>query len=213
MSTRLIFIRHGFSRSNKEGLFTGQANIPLTDLGVSQAQCAAEYLKNIKIDKFYSSTLNRAIDTAKAVAQPRNMEIEKVAELCEIDAGDWTEQPFDKIILDYPKEYDLWKNDMYSCKCPNGESVAEFFSRVESAVLRIAQENQGKTVCIACHATPIRAICCRALGYEPKDIQKVPWSPNASINIIDCENGRFSFVKRDIVEHLEGLMTNLPTNI
>lgn len=213
MSTRLIFIRHGFSKSNKEGLFTGQANIPLTDLGKHQAQCAAEYLKNIKIDKFYSSTLDRAIDTAKAVAQPRNMEIEKVEELCEIDGGDWTEQPFDKIILDYPQEYDLWKNDMYNCKCPNGESVAEFFSRIENAVLKIIKENEGKTVCIACHATPIRVICCLTLGYDPKDIQKVPWTPNASINIIDWKKEKFSFVKRDIVEHLEGVMTALPQTI
>ncbi len=213
MSTRLIFIRHGYSESNKDGLFTGQANINLTDLGRRQAQCAAEYLKDEKIYKFYSSTLSRAFETAQASAVLRNMDITQVSGLCEINAGDWTEQPFAEIIKNYPKEYDLWKNNMYKCSCPKGESVAEFFSRVESTVKAIAQENNGKTICIASHATPIRAICCLALGYEPKDIQNVPWSPNASINIIDYKDGIFSFVKRDIVEHLEGLMTNLPTTI
>ncbi len=213
MSTRLIFIRHGYSESNKDGLFTGQADISLTDLGRRQAQCAAEYLKDTKIDKFYSSTLSRAIDTALASAALRNKSVEKNPGLCEINAGVWTEKPFDKIIFDYPTEYDLWKNDMYSCKCPNGESVAEFFSRVENTVRYIAEENDGKTVCIASHATPIRAICCLALGYAPKDIKSVPWSPNASINIIEYKNGIFSFIKRDIVEHLDGFETNLPDNI
>ncbi len=213
MSTRLIFIRHGYSESNKGGLFTGQADIPLTDLGRRQAQCAAEYLKATNIDKVYASTLSRAIETANAVAQPRNMEVEKNIGLCEINAGDWTEQPFDKIINEYPDQYDLWKNDMYKCKCPNGESVAEFSVRVRNAVSEIAEENYGKTVCIASHATPIRAICCLSLGCEPSEIQSVPWPANASINIIEYENGNFSFIKRDIVKHLEGVMTNLPENI
>ncbi len=211
--TRIIFIRHGYSESNDAGLFTGQANVPLTDLGRRQAQCAAEYLKETKIDKFYSSTLDRAAETAQKSASARNMDITKVAELCEINAGRWTEISFEEISEKYPKEYNLWKNDMYNCTCPDGESVAEFSARVTAAVKSIAEENDGKTVCIASHATPIRAICCLALGYEPKDIQKVPWSPNASINIIDYENEKFSFVKRDIVEHLKGFETNLPDNI
>ncbi len=81
MSTKLIFIRHGFSESNKDGLFTGQADIPLTDLGRRQAQCAAEYLKDTKIDRFYSSTLSRAYETAHASATLRDMEITKLAGL------------------------------------------------------------------------------------------------------------------------------------
>ncbi len=213
MSTRLIFVRHGFSQSNKDGLFTGQADIPLTELGVRQAECAAEYLKNTKIDKIYSSTLSRAEETAQKTANVLKMDILKHAGLCEINAGDWTEMPFEKIGTDYPEEYKLWRNDMYRCKCPNGESVAEFAQRVTDTVTKIAEENDGKTVMLASHATPIRVISCHALGVDLKDLKSVPWSPNASINIIDYKNGEFVFVKRDIVEHLDGLMTNLPTTI
>ncbi len=213
MSTRLIFIRHGYSESNKDKLFTGQADIPLTDLGKIQAKCAAEFLKSTHIDKIYSSTLCRAYDTAKALADLRGMEIEKVKELCEIDGGDWTEMPFENIGSTHPEEYFLWQNDMYNCTCPNGEKVSDFFSRVTNAVEKIAKENEGKTVCIATHATPIRTICCLALGIAPKNLKSVPWSPNASINIIDYTEGKFEFVERDIVEHLKGFETNLPSTI
>ena len=213
MGTRLIFIRHGFSQSNKDKLFTGQADIPLTELGRHQAECAAQYLKNTNIDKIYASTLSRAVETAQAVAKTHGLSVIKDSGLCEINAGDWTEMPFDKISQDYQAEYNLWKNDMYSCKCPNGESVAEFSKRVYNTVVKIAEENDEKTVCIASHATPIRTICTLALGCEASEIQSVPWSPNASINIIEYENENFHFVKRDIVEHLEGVMTNLPKNI
>ncbi len=121
--------------------------------------------------------------------------------------------PFQEIEKNFPDEYNLWINDMYNCTCPNGESVAEFVIRVTDTVTKIAQENDGNTVCIASHATPIRVICCHALGIDPKDLKSVPWSPNASINIINFENGKFSIIKRDIVEHLKDFMTNLPKNI
>ncbi len=213
MSTRLIFVRHGYSQSNELGLFTGQSDICLTELGKKQAFCAAKYLEDIKIDKIYSSTLCRAIDTARAVALPRGMEVLKLYGLCEIDAGDWTELTFDEIIKNYPDEYTLWKNDMYKCCCPNGENVADFAQRVTDTVNQIAKENEGKTVLIASHATPIRVICCLALGIDLKNLRDIPWSPNASINIIDWVNGDFVPVQRDIVEHLKGFETALPSNI
>ena len=39
--TTVIFVRHGQSRSNVEKIFTGQANTPLTELGVRQAERTA----------------------------------------------------------------------------------------------------------------------------------------------------------------------------
>ncbi len=213
MKTRLIFIRHGFSESNKDGLFTGQANVELTKLGRLQAQLAAEYLKDVKIDAVYSSTLNRAADTAKSVAESRGLEITRLPGLCEIQCGDWEEKPFDDLEALFPGEYNLWLNDIYKCQCPNGESVREFTERVHTAVTKIAEENPGKTVCIATHATPIRVISCFAMGLSPELLKDVPWSPNASINIIDFEDGSFRFAERDITEHLKGYETNLPDNV
>ncbi|MBR5155226.1 MAG: histidine phosphatase family protein [Clostridia bacterium] len=213
MKTRLIFVRHGFSESNKGGLFTGQANVALTELGHFQAQRAAEYLKDVHIDAVYSSTLDRAFDTARPIAEARGLEITKLHGLCEIDSGDWEEKPFDDLGDLFPTEYNLWMTDLFNCQCPNGESVKEFVKRVHSTVLQIVQENQGKTVCIATHATPIRVISCFATGLDPIHLKDVPWSPNASINIIDYQDGKFSFSQRDITEHLKGFETNLPDNV
>ncbi len=213
MKTKLIFVRHGFSESNRNNTFTGQADAPLADLGHFQAQRAAEFLKNSHIDKIYSSPLSRAYDTGVPIAKSRGLEIITDSGLMEINSGQWELMTFEKIAKQFPEEYHLWIYDLYSCQTPDGESGRDFANRVKATVTKIATENQGKTICITTHATPIRVISCLALGLPFENLKDVPWSPNASINIIDFEDGKFTFDQRDITKHLEGLETNLPKNI
>lgn len=61
----VIMIRHAQSQWNKENRFTGWANPPLTDAGVTEAQQAGECLHNsgYRFDMTYSSRLQRAITT------------------------------------------------------------------------------------------------------------------------------------------------------
>lgn len=213
MKTRLILVRHGYSESNQSRFFTGKTDVMLTKIGQQQAKRAAEYLSSEHIDKIYSSTLSRAYQTGIAIADIQGLDVIPDPQLCEIFGGKWEGQPFERLADISAESYDNWMNNLYQCQCPDGESVKDFFERILNAVTRIAEENAGKCVCLATHATPIRVISCCALGLKPQKIHDVPWSPNASINIIDYENGKFSFVSRDITEHLTGLETNLPSNI
>ena len=213
MRTKLIFVRHGFSESNRNNTFTGQADAPLADLGHLQAQRAAEFLENTHIDKIYSSPLSRAYNTGVPIAKAKGLEIITDGGLMEINAGSWENLTFDEIKRRYPEEYDFWMSDLYSCRIPDGEATNDFAKRVQNAVTKIASENIGKTICITTHATPIRVMSCLALGLSFENLKDVPWSPNASINIIDFEDGKFTFDQRNITKHLEGLETNLPKDI
>jgi len=59
----LILLRHGESQWNLENRFTGWVDVELSEKGRKEAAEAGEKLKNIKIDKAYTSALKRAIDT------------------------------------------------------------------------------------------------------------------------------------------------------
>lgn len=67
----LYFIRHGESEANLQKIIAGHKDVPLTELGVSQAKEAGRKLKEsgIKIDLIVSSPLKRAHDTAIEIAQ------------------------------------------------------------------------------------------------------------------------------------------------
>lgn len=62
---KLYLVRHGQSESNLNGVFSGWAQISLTEQGFTDARRAGEYLQKIPFDRIYSSDLLRAIQTAR----------------------------------------------------------------------------------------------------------------------------------------------------
>ncbi len=210
METTIIAVRHGFSKANAKNICTGHTDIELTQQGIEQAKMASEYLKNTKIDKIYSSDLCRAYNTAVPIAETHNLKIEKEEKLREVFAGDWEGKTFVEIEEKYPKDYEVWKSDIGK-SCPtNGESMVELYERIKNAVFNIARENEGKTVCIATHATPIRVLQTVALGKPAEELAQVPWCANASISIFEFENEKLTSVKYGLTDHLGDSITIIP---
>lgn len=71
---RVLLIRHGETDHNVAGIIQGQLDTPLNALGRIQASLVGRALATEQIDEIYSSPLERASDTAKAIydAQPSN---------------------------------------------------------------------------------------------------------------------------------------------
>jgi len=206
--TRLIVIRHGQSVANKEDKFAGHSDFDLSELGHKQAELAAEYIKkNFKIDVAYASDLLRAYNTALPTAKAFGIEVIPSTELREIYAGEWEGMPFPEVAEKYTAEFINWRDNFEGAYCPGGETVRQVRDRVCAFVRRIAKEHDGKTVLIAAHATPVRAIHCEA----DKSCDK--YVGNASINIFDCDGENFFEVKTGIVEHLGDLQTYLPKSL
>ena len=210
MKTKIIVVRHGNSVTNVTHTFAGSLDAELNETGRKQADLTGEYLKNFEIDKIYSSDLIRAYDTALAIAKYKNMPIEKNEGLREICAGDWEGKTYLEIEKIYPKQYNLWINDIGNCCPDNGESVKDFFERIKNTVFDIAKENEGKTICIATHATPIRVLKTVSMKKDVSGLNDTKWCANASINIFEYENGELELVKYGIVEHLGDNITEIP---
>ena len=64
--TRVLIVRHGQSEWNATGRWQGQADPPLTELGLQQARAAATNLP--RFDHLAASTLIRARQTAAAIS-------------------------------------------------------------------------------------------------------------------------------------------------
>lgn len=62
--SKLILIRHGQSEWNKNNLFTGWVDIPLSKQGIQEAQEAGRKIADIPIDLIITTTLVRAQMTA-----------------------------------------------------------------------------------------------------------------------------------------------------
>jgi probable phosphoglycerate mutase len=128
---------------------------PLTDLGRRQADALGERLAAEEIDAVYSSTLIRARDTGRAIAEHHDLPVAEVEDLGEIHL--WRDLPQEMGLIDAVGEDELrrilregnstrrW--DAY----PHAEPRDEFRSRIVAALDRIIADHVGERVVVACH--------------------------------------------------------------
>lgn len=212
--TKLFIIRHGQSITNIDKIFTGRLDAPLSDLGIKQAKKTAEYIyENYHIDKVYASDLKRAFKTGEIVAEKFGLEAISVPELREICGGVWEGMVFDNIPEKYPDEYDVWINDQGNFCAKDGESSKEVYDRISKAIVKIAEENDGKNIVIAGHAFAIRTFLCYARGKGVEELQNTSYVTNSSISIMEYDKGDFDIKQIGFDGHLEGMQTTLPKNI
>lgn len=212
--TKLLLVRHGLSLANQEGFFAGQADVPLLDMGRRQARAAGEFIRErYAVDKVYASDLLRAGETGAILAEILSCPMEKDGGLREIYAGLWQRQTFDSLTERYPDSYGVWRRDIGKAQCPEGESVAQMGCRVKAALERICRANPGKTLAVATHATPIRAMECWARFEDFSRMGEIPWVSNASVTELFYDGGvwRLGAVSQDA--YLQGLRTVFPANV
>jgi len=139
--TTLLLIRHGQSLANLTRYFAGHTDPALTELGLKQAACTAEFLvAAYPITAVYSSDLLRAFQTGSAVAERLAQPVHKDTSLREIFAGQWEGKSFDEIREQFEEDYHCWMTDIGHCRPTDGESTAELLVRAENALRRIAEE-------------------------------------------------------------------------
>jgi len=202
MVTRLIFVRHAQAEGNYIREFHGWTDSSLTPMGHIQAKKAAEKLKDTPIDVIYSSSLKRTMQTAQYIADIKGLPIIRTDKLKEINGGDWEGRKFDELPKLWPHEYDTWENEPHIHKMPNGESMEEFQKRVLDEVKYIIDKNKGKNICIVTHGTVIKALLCHFRYCTLEEMINIEWCDNASITIIDCEDGEFKIITEGDASHL-----------
>lgn len=211
--TTLLLIRHGESEANRNNIFAGQIDPPLQQRGVKQAELTAKYIMdNYKLDRIYSSDLQRAYNTAMCLSKLSGLDVIKDKGLREMDAGEWEGMLFDELPVRYPGEFGVWMEDIGKAACPGGETVSELSKRVMNTLLKIAMENEGKTVAVATHATPVRVAQSIIETGTIDRMNDFAWVSNASVTVL-VYDGTWKVVRASIDEHLDELKTILPDNV
>jgi 2,3-bisphosphoglycerate-dependent phosphoglycerate mutase len=159
----LILLRHGQSQWNLENRFTGWVDVPLSPKGEDEARAAGEKLRGRRIDKLFTSSLKRAIDTATLAldaAGLRDVPVERDEALNERMYGDL--QGLDKAEAATKwgdAQIKIWRRS-YDVRPPGGESLADTAARVLPYwEQRIRPElAAGKNVLVAAHGNSLRAL-------------------------------------------------------
>lgn len=202
-ATRFILLRHGQTAMSAAKQYSGRANPELTDLGKKQALAAAQALADTHIDAVVCSPLRRCQQTAAAVIKGRDLRVETVDDLIEVDFGRWEGKTFAEADAADPELHARWLKDT-SVACPGGESLRAVHRRVSAARRELQQRYAGQTVLVVSHVNPIKSFVRQALDSGPQ-------TPNhlflelASVSEVEFFDGGSTLHRFNDVGHLGAL--------
>lgn len=168
----LYLVRHGQQQwPDAESAVTGDwIDPPLSDLGQRQAAAVGGWLADQPITAVYSSHLQRAHDTGRAIAAHHGLDVEVIEDLEEIRM--FQQLPHDQRAVDVLGEKAMsgmrerfvqtrrW--DAY----PHSERSEDFRRRVGWAIESAVVSHPGESIVVACHGGVINAYLAELLGLD-----------------------------------------------
>ena len=202
----IYFVRHGQTIWNVEKRFQGLSDSPLTELGITQAKLLGEKLKNIKFDKFYSTSLKRAYDTANYIKGNRKQKVEIFDDFVEISMGDMEgikQEDFKKLYPEQVKNF-FFNQLEYDPSSFGGESFLEVRERVIRGLNKFIELNKNyERVLVVSHGATLKTLLHYISGKDISTLSDEAIPKNTSYTIVKYENGKFEIIDFSNTNHLE----------
>lgn len=206
--TEILLIRHGETAWNAKRRLQGHLDIPLNEEGERQAAALGRALREESLDAIFSSDLQRARQTAQAIAAPRGMQIQLDRGLRERCYGAFEGMLYGEISQRYPDAYKAWQARDIDARFPEGvhvaETLREFSQRVVAAITRIVMENTYRRVAMVAHGGVLECAyrAAQGLGFShARDFDIF----NASVNRFSWDGSALKIVHWGDVTHLQEL--------
>ncbi len=203
-ATRLILIRHGETAWNRATRIQGHTDIPLSPLGLAQAERLAEALADEPLAAIYSSDLSRARQTAEALARVQDLPVRLDAGLRERAFGRFEGLSWDEIAQGYPEESARWRRREPDFPVGGGESLTVFSARCLTAARRAAAAHPGESIAVVAHGGVLDCLY-RAATRVALEAPRSWQLGNATINRLLATVEGFTLVGWNDDRHLDGL--------
>ena len=148
---KLYVARHGETQWNALNKICGRTDIPLTDLGLQQAQHLASNMVGKQLDVIIASPMIRAQQTAAAVSDATGIPVQTDDRLIEQNFGIF--EGLDRSTPAY-----LANKRQFACRYPGGESQLDVAYRVYGLIEDLKEKYPDKNVLLVCHGGVCRSV-------------------------------------------------------
>lgn len=191
-------IRHGQKIANL-------GDMPLTPVGIKQAETTGDFLKDKAIAKIYSSPTKRTKQTAEIIGKKFGLKAKIDKRLLErMNWDDEKRETWEEFIQEWYKTDD--DRDYISSR---GISARQNGQRFEELLIEIDKKYENKNIIVVTHGGTINDILKNK--FSDKDLPLVEHSkvPIKHINILECSitliklgNGKFRLLEVGNINHL-----------
>ena len=188
----IIFLRHGQAENNTKRILAGRTEgVPLTKIGIEQAEQIGKYLKPIAISAIYSSPIERANNTAKIVAESNSIDYKLDERLTELDMGKFTRMPYDEIFAKHGNVFlKFYSNDPIISE-HNVETFPHVQKRVMDMLDYTIKKHDQENVLLVTHMDPIKSVIAKVMYLKPLSLFELIIA-NCSLTIIKHHDEKLS---------------------
>jgi probable phosphoglycerate mutase len=180
--TTVLLIRHGENEWTEQHKLAGRTpGVHLNPYGRLQAEALGQRLAATELSAIVASPLERTMETAQAIAQHHQLQVETRPGIVEVDYGKWTGQAIKKLAK--KKKWPVIQFYPTGAGFPGGETMFEMQARMVRELNALVAAHPGETIAVVGHADLIKAAVAHYLGVHFDLFQRVVIS-TASITTI-----------------------------
>ena len=211
MSLTLYFLRHGQTELSREDVFCGSGSDPeLTEDGLAMAESFAAAYRSKPWRAIYSSSLRRAVATARPLASALDLDVEERDGLKEIGYGSWEGLSRDVVASQFHDDYISWLADPAWHPPTGGELAVLIARRGLHVVEAIRRRFDDGNVLVVSHKATIRIMLCSLLGIDVGRFRYRLVCPVGSVSVVEfTAQGPLLHVLSDR-SHLDERQRSLP---
>jgi broad specificity phosphatase PhoE len=168
-------------------------DVPLTPNGRAQASAMRDLLKNVSFDRAVCSGLPRTCQTAGIVLAERQMELELVPDLCEIETGDRSAVPPERLKDEFA--YALFTAGDGGSSFHRGERFDHFLARVVPAWEKVISAPDWKEMLLVAHGVTNRVLLAWVLDLPLAMIGRFE-QDSCCLNVIDLDTAPDGAIRR-----------------
>ena len=178
----VYLIRHGQTDWNRDHRIMGAGPVPLNESGRAGVAELARALKAKRIPVVYTSTVARALESARILAAEWGAELREEPRLNESPFEPWIGKTYHELAED--ENFKLYFDAPTRARFSNGEGMADIQKRALDAVARIVKETGTGRAAAVSHSDVIKPVLAHYLGMDLDSIHRLAVA-NASASLVD----------------------------
>lgn len=196
----VALVRHGRTNANVQGLWQGQGDWDLDELGERQARALGEFYG--RYATVYTSPLKRAASTAARVSENGAVAVENLKEL---NMGEWEGMTTAQISERFPGELEsIFRDGKDLPRGRTGETWEQLAARMTEAIDSLDRDPATQTVVVA-HGGAIRAYLSSLTNTTDTHGESLFTPANTSVTHVAFSEDGAEILDYSVASHLEGL--------